>query len=123
MDDKPVIDPSAISEPSSARELRLRGYAQYTKGDYKASQEDFEKAISIDANDVEAVYGLGLACKQLGDLKESEKAFQQVLDLLRAGSVENLTRAKMLERLAKGHVNMITLGDWNLEKEIWKRTA
>ena len=122
MEDKPVIDPSALSEPGSSREFQLRAYALYTKGDYKGAVSDFDNALSLDANDVEALYGLALSYKMLGSREESTKAFQKVLDLLAGGSVKNATRAKMLERLTKGHLNFMSIGDWNLEKEIWKRS-
>jgi tetratricopeptide (TPR) repeat protein len=122
MGTEPVIDPSAIQEPSSSRELQLRGYALYTKGDFPQAQTNFEKAVSLDPKDVEALYGLGLTLKVQTRLDESAVAFRKVLDLLRDGSVEDSTRAKMLERLTKGHLNIMTQGDWNLEKEIWKRS-
>jgi tetratricopeptide (TPR) repeat protein len=116
-------DPSVQTEPDSARELRLRGYAFYAKGDFPSAQKDFEVVLGIDPNDVEAIYGLGLSYKMQGNMEEGAKAFRKVLDLLGAGSVEDPTRTKMLERLAKGHLNMITKGDWDLEKEIWKRNV
>jgi tetratricopeptide (TPR) repeat protein len=116
-------DPSARLEPDSARELRLRGYAFYTKGDFESAQKDFEEALVIAPNDVEAIYGLGLSYRIQGNLEKGANAFRKVLDLLGAGSVEDPTRTKMLERLAKGHLNMITKGEWDLEKEIWKRNV
>jgi tetratricopeptide (TPR) repeat protein len=119
---EPVIDPSAIPDPGNSQEYQLRGYAFYTTGDYPRAQTDFEKAVTLDPSDVEALYGLGLTLKMQGKLEESTNAFQKVLNLLQNGSVEDPTRAKMLERLTKGHLNIITIGDWNLEKEIWKRS-
>jgi tetratricopeptide (TPR) repeat protein len=121
MESKPVIDPSAIPEPSSSKEYQLRGYAYYTAGDFSQAVMDFEKAISLDSDDVEAQYGLALTLKMQDRVEESANAFRRVLDLLQAGAVEDPTRAKMLERLTKGHMNIMTIGDWNLEKEIWKR--
>jgi tetratricopeptide (TPR) repeat protein len=123
MENNSGSDPSARPEPDSARELRLRGYAFYTKGDFTSAQKDFEEALLITPNDVEATYGLGLSFRMQGNMEKGASAFRQVLDLLNAGSVEDPTRAKMLERLAKGHLNMITKGDWDLEKEIWKRNV
>lgn len=121
MEEKPVIDPSGISESENSRDHQLRGYALYTTGDYDGARVDFESAVSLDPNDVEALYGLGLTRKMQGDLDGSADSFNQVLELLRAGAVKDTTRAKMLERLTKGHLNIMNVGDWNLEKEIWKR--
>ncbi len=121
MEAEPVFDPSANSEANDSREYQLRGYALYTTGDYSQAQTEFEKAVSLDPNDIEAVYGLGLTLKMQGRLEESSDTFQKVLSLLQDGYVKDSTRAKMLERLTKGHLNIMTIGDWNLEKEIWKR--
>jgi tetratricopeptide (TPR) repeat protein len=93
------------------------------KGDFQSAQKDFEEALVIAPNDVEAIYGLGLSYRIQGNMEKGANAFRKVLDLLGAGSVEDPTRTKMLERLAKGHLNMITKGDWDLEKEIWKRNV
>lgn len=121
MEAEPVFDPSANPEANDSREYQLRGYALYTTGDYSQAQTEFEKAVSLDPNDIEAVYGLGLTLKMQGRLEESSDTFQKVLSLLQDGYVKDSTRAKMLERLTKGHLNIMTIGDWNLEKEIWKR--
>jgi tetratricopeptide (TPR) repeat protein len=121
MESEPVTDLSAITEPTNSREFQLRGYAFYTKGEYRDARADFEWAISLDPKDLEALYGLGLTYKMEGNLEESANAFRKVLDLLKEGTVEEPTRAKMLERLTKGHLNNMTKGDWDLEKEIWKR--
>jgi tetratricopeptide (TPR) repeat protein len=121
MEGEPVIDPSAIPEPGSSREFQLRGYSFFTAGDYPQAEGDFEKAVSLDPNDLEALYGLGLTLKMQGRLEESSNAFRKVLGLLKEGSIKDRTRAQMLERLTKGHLNIMAIGDWNLEKEIWKR--
>jgi len=48
-------------------------------------------------------------------------AFRQVIDLISSETGANRVKADMLRRLALGHINEITQGDWNLEKEIWQR--
>jgi Tfp pilus assembly protein PilF len=68
-------DPSVQTEPDSARELRLRGYAFYAKGDFPSAQKDFEVVLGIDPNDVEAIYGLGLSYKMQGNMEEGRKSF------------------------------------------------
>ena len=122
MEEKPLLEPDVIPQPTNAGEYQLRGYAFYAKGDFPAAQADFQQAVALDSTDVEAVYALGLAYKVQGRVEEGANAFRQALDLIHSGVVEDSTRAEMLSRLAKGHLNMITTGDWNLEKEIWKRS-
>jgi hypothetical protein len=43
--------------------------------------------------------------------------------LLDGGVVPDKSRARILRRLALGHVNEMTSGNWNLEAEIWQRVA
>lgn len=117
----PQSEPGDIQEPQSGEEYRLSGYAAYAIGDYPAAQEKFLQALAINPRDFEALYALGLVWKVQGRVEESVHAFQQALALIQSGVVENRVRAEMLTRLAKGHLNIMTIGDWNLEKEIWKR--
>lgn len=117
----PQSEPGDFQEPQTGEAYRLSGYAAYASGDYPAARADFQQALAINPRDVEALYALGLVCKVQGLVEESVNAFQQSLELIQSGVVENKIRAEMLSRLAKGHLNIMTIGDWNLEKEIWKR--
>jgi hypothetical protein len=53
--------------------------------------------------------------------EEAIPSFQKAVSLIEAGKLENKDRSEMLRRLALGHINELTVGDWNLEKEIWQR--
>ena len=117
----PQSEPGDFQESQTGEEYHLRGYAAYATGDYPAAQVDFQKALAFNPRDVEALYALGLVWKVQGRVEESVNAFKQSLELIQSGVVENKIRAEMLSRLAKGHLNVMTIGDWNLEKEIWKR--
>jgi tetratricopeptide (TPR) repeat protein len=85
------------------------------------AEADFRRAISIDPEDVDATYVLGLVLKAEGRIEEAVASFQKAVSLIEAGKVENKDRSEMLRRLALGHINELTEGDWNLEKEIWQR--
>jgi tetratricopeptide (TPR) repeat protein len=113
-------DPREMPEPQNAAEYLRRGYAFYARGRFAEAIGDFRRVITLDPEAVDGVYALGMALKASGQGEESVKAFQQVLSLLNAGAVADRTRADMLRRLALGHINEITSGDWNLEKEIWQ---
>jgi tetratricopeptide (TPR) repeat protein len=115
------VDPGQMPEPRTAAEFLRRGYGYYGRSLFSEAIRDFKAAISLDSELLDAVYALGLALKADKQDEDSVKAFRQVLDLLNAGAVADRIRADMLRRLALGHINEITLGDWNLEKEIWHR--
>jgi tetratricopeptide (TPR) repeat protein len=117
-----LVDPTQAPEPQSAPEYLRRGYAFYARTLFAEAIRDYQAAISLDSEMIDAVYALGMAFKAAKQSDESVLAFKKVLELLNAGAVGDRIRADMLRRLALGHINEITLGDWNLEKEIWHRT-
>jgi tetratricopeptide (TPR) repeat protein len=92
-----------------------------SKKDEDAAEENFRKAIALNPKSVDAYYGLGLVLKTQDRRQEAIAAFQQVVDLLDANTVEDRNRSQMLHRLSIGHINKLKTGDWDLEKEIWKR--
>jgi tetratricopeptide (TPR) repeat protein len=92
------------------------------KKDEDAAEENFRQAIALNPKSVEAYYGLGLVLKAQDRRQEAIRAFRQVVDLLDADTVEDRIRSQMLRRLSIGHINQMKTGDWDLEKEIWKRT-
>lgn len=113
------VDPQEMPEPQNSAEYLRRGYAYYSRGRFREALADFQRSAALDPDSVDAVYGLGMAQKASKLHDESVKTFQQVLTLLNAGAVADRVRADMLRRLALGHINEITSGNWNLEKEIW----
>jgi tetratricopeptide (TPR) repeat protein len=93
-----------------------------SKKDEDAAEEDFRKALALNPKSVDAYFGLGLVLKAQDRRQDAIQAFQEVVDLLNSGTVEDRSRMQMLRRLAIGHMNQLRTGDWDLEKEIWKRT-
>lgn len=92
-----------------------------SKKDEDAAEENFRQAIALNPKAVDAYYGLGLVLKAQDRRQEAILAFQQVVDLLATDIVEDRIRSQMLRRLSIGHMNQMKTGDWDLEKEIWKR--
>jgi len=117
-----AIDPKNIESPSTADDYQKRGMAYYARKDYNAAEADLNKAIQLDNNHLDAYYSLGMVLKAVGKNEEAVAAFNQVIHLVSTLGGENATKSDMLRKLALGHVNEITQGDWNLEKEIWKHT-
>lgn len=117
------IDPSKMGIPTMAEEFQRRGMAYYARKQYNAAEDDLKKAIQLDDSSIDAFYSLGMVSKAMNQKDEAVEAFNQVLNLIGAKADSNKTKNHMLRRLALGHINEITQGDWNLEKEIWHRIA
>jgi len=114
------LDPTQITNPTTALEFHRRGTAYYARKQFDAAVEDFKQAIALDDNMVDAHYSLGMVLKALGRKEEAAAAFQKVVDLVTPDVGSGNVSADMLRKLALGHKNELTQGDWNLEKEIWK---
>lgn len=116
------VNPEELSEPKTAKEYFNRGMAHYARNQYSEGVSDMRKAISLDREYIDAYYGLGMILKAQDNKEDATKAFNQTLDLLEKKKDEKNVAIDMLKRLAKGHINEINLGDWDLQTEIWKRT-
>ena len=114
----PKADPTEITPENVADYIR-RGYAFHAREEYAKADEDFRKAISMDAKSPEAYYGLGLNLKAQNNNEEAILAFQQALDFINTIEEQNVTRAHMLSRITKGHINQLKKGNWDLRKEFW----
>jgi len=114
------VDPSSMGEPSTVEELQKRGMAYYARKQYKEAEVDLKKAVSMDGNNIDSFYSLGMVLKAVNRKEDAVAAFKQALNLINAIPDSKTTKYDMLRRLALGHVNEMTQGDWNLEKEIWK---
>ncbi len=114
-------DPVSISEPTTPDEYRQRGTAYYARKHYQAAEADLNQAIRMESNSIDAYYMLGMVYKAMKSDEEAVTAFTQALELIKDQPEGNKVKKDMLRRLALGHINSITQGDWNLEKEIWQR--
>jgi tetratricopeptide (TPR) repeat protein len=114
-------NPASIAEPIAADDYRQRGTAHYARKQFQEAVADLEQATKLDSNDIDAFYMLGMVYKAMKQNEHAVLAFTQVLELVKEHPDGNNVRNDMLRRLALGHINAITQGDWNLEKEIWKR--
>jgi tetratricopeptide (TPR) repeat protein len=109
-----------MPEPHDLQGYQRRGWAFHSRGLNDQAEADFRRALSIDPEDVDATYVLGLVYKTQGKKEAAIDVFKKAVALIEAGKVENKDRNEMLRRLALGHINELTVGDWNLEKEIWQ---
>ena len=112
-----VPTPESIKAENPA-DYAERGYLYFSQKKFDQASEDFRHVVGLDASNLEAWYGLGLALKGAAQNTQAIDAFEHVLNLL--GNIEDHQRANVLGRLVKGHINQLKTGDWNLEKEVWK---
>lgn len=114
-----LLDPDSMVNPTTINDYLLRGMANYARENYEAAEADLRQAASLDANEIEAHYRLGIVYKAQKRNAEAVEAFNRVLYLIPRNSLSR-AKANILQRLTKGHINELTQGDWNLEKEIWQ---
>lgn len=95
------------------------GWKLHTEGNDLDAEQQFNKALALDQESVEAHYGLGIVMKSQGNIEAMVTNFEIVIQLV-AEIVEDRAKAEMLRRLAMGHINQVRNGDWGLEGEIWK---
>jgi tetratricopeptide (TPR) repeat protein len=115
-----TVDPATLRNLTSGDEYLKRGVAYYARKQYENAEKDLRTALAMDANPVEVNYCLGMVLKAESKSDEAIQCFEKVLDLLSQSRMKNYDRQAMLRRLAKGHINFIKTGDWDLEKEIWQ---
>jgi len=117
------VNPDSMGEPKTVEELQKRGIAYYARNRYAQAEVDLQKAITIDANNIDSYYSLGMVLKANNSKDAAVEAFKKVIELIQSRSDAKEVKYHMLRRLALGHVNELTQGDWNLEKEIWKHIS
>ena len=116
------VDPAGMGEPKTVDDFQKRGMAYYARKQFKDAEADLKKAVSMNENNIDAYYSLGMVLKAANQNDEAVAAFNHVINIITTKNEANAwgTKYDMLRRLALGHVNEMTQGDWNLEKEIWK---
>jgi tetratricopeptide (TPR) repeat protein len=115
------LDPTELPEPNEYEGFMRRAWAYHAKGDLERAESDFRRAISYSPESVDANFALGLNLKSQDKTEEAIEAFNNTMKLIEAGRVENDSKKEMLRRLTLGHINELTIGDWNLEEEIWHK--
>jgi tetratricopeptide (TPR) repeat protein len=111
------IDPAAI-DAKSPKDHIYRGWLYLYQKAYEKAEDDFTQALTLEPDNLDTLFALGISQKLVGKSDLSVRTFEQVIQL--AGGIEDRTRSNMMKRLAKGHIQHIKIGDWDLEKELWK---
>lgn len=110
---------AANAKPDSAQARANLGWGYYGKELYDEAVGQFERALALDSQHIEAHYGMALSWKKLGKTDKAMAEFKKAATL--AGRIEDKVRAQMLLRLIHGHVNFVTNGDWNISADLWRK--
>lgn len=113
------LQQAAQDQPDEAGPQIRLGWAFYGAGRLQEARQVLEAASRRHPKDLEAAYALALTLKRAGDSEAARKQFQMTSDMVAA--VGDRTRAAVLRRIVRGHLNMLERGRWDLEKEIWGR--
>jgi tetratricopeptide (TPR) repeat protein len=104
------------ANPGSVEAQCNLGWGHYGERRYNEAVEVFKEALKQDAGSVDVLYGLGLSLKEAGRHDEAIPVFIKVMKL--APQQAPGARGLMLARLARGHINQIKTGDWDLDEDI-----
>ncbi len=113
----PVSRPEEF-QPTNAAEYVNRGWAFYAKKEFGRAEADFRQALETSPDELDNLYAFGLALKAQGKGEEAVKIFQKVLSILDNSPAG--VKVTMLRTLTQGHINDISHGSWDLEKQIWQ---
>jgi cytochrome c-type biogenesis protein CcmH/NrfG len=96
-----------------------KGWEAYVQGDFLLAETTFRQAVDKDPNNIDGLYALGMTLRYDNKYPLAIKVFQKVIEMVTY--LEDQSRARMIRRLALGHIHQMETGDWNLEKEVWSR--
>ncbi len=98
-------------------EMLRQAWAAYGAGQYAQAAEILTQGQARYPDSEEIAYGLGMAQYKIGSKDQARRAFARAVALLERDVKQ--ARGTMLRRLAKGHLNLLDRGTWDLEAEIW----
>jgi len=113
-----IPDPDQIN-PQTTDDFLERGWLYYTHKKYELAEADFNHVLQHEPANADAWYALGLTLKAMGENQKAVTAFARIASVI--GEIDDHQRATIISRLAHGQINQINTGDWNLEKEVWKK--
>ena len=88
-----------VSSPQTAEEYSRRGWLFLAEHESEKAVSDFQTALKMDADLLDAAHGLGKAYMLLDREDEANEAFDKAITLLDEGAYEENARADMLRRM------------------------
>lgn len=80
-------DMSLEANPYNSKALVNKGNFHFARGDLEAAKEFYARAQSVEGDNVEAMYNLGLTAKRLGLYEEAMRVFKRVQSLVDSNEV------------------------------------
>lgn len=87
------------STPQTAEDFSKRGWLHLTNHEYEEAVADFQEALKLNNDLLDAAHGLGKAYLAQDKVEESNQAFDKTVALLDEGAYEQNAQADMLRRL------------------------
>ena len=110
---------AATANPSNAQAQANLGWGHYSRDNLDEAMRQFEKALQLNKDNIDAQYGMSLTLKKAGKTDLAVAALERAAEL--ASKIEDRERQQMLLRLLHGHVNVIKTGDWKIGSELWHK--
>jgi tetratricopeptide (TPR) repeat protein len=94
--------------PSTADDFVTQGWTNHVTGEHTHSEADFRKALELNAQSIEAYYGLAIALKTQNQFQPAIEAFEKVVELINADQMkDDPARASILRNLANTQIEFI----------------
>lgn len=81
-----------------------RAWRSHSVGRDDSAIEEFRKLLASNPDDIDTLYGLGMALRGSGQQQEAVEVFSKILELLKAQSAKDeadMNRLEMLKRMAQ----------------------
>ncbi|HKZ70638.1 MAG TPA: tetratricopeptide repeat protein [Anaerolineales bacterium] len=104
----PDYQAAAATHPNNVEAQTNLGWGLYSKGRFDEAVKQFEKALALSRDFLDAHYGLALTHKKAGRSKEAIAAFEQASAIL--SKAEDHARAQMILNIIQSHLNDLRSG-------------
>lgn len=81
-----------------------RAWRSHSVGRDDSAVEEFRKILAASPDDIDALYGLGMALRGSGQQEEAVEIFSKILEILESQSAKDeadMNRLEMLKRMAQ----------------------
>lgn len=96
------------NNPSTADDFVMKGWSEHVNGEHNKSEASFRKALELNAQSIEAYYGLAMALKSQKQVQPALEAFEKVIASINDDQMEDdPARASILRNLANTQIEFI----------------
>jgi tetratricopeptide (TPR) repeat protein len=96
------------NNPSTADDFVTQGWAEHVNGEHAKSEASFRKALELNAQSIDAHYGLAMALKSQKQVQPALEAFEKVIASINDDQMkDDPARASILRNLAITQIEFI----------------